>query len=146
MPYEWIKVDEKQYDSPPKEIKRSGVVFEVFISPYDLPEAVRGSYDDQRKRFVIEFRYIQDEPKEKVVGGQFVTFEVGKHSKRLYHIEVDVDKLRVNTVALQLVDKAIDHLGVQLSHTQDLPPNFQVAKRVLHDNVSKLTNPLPHVP
>ncbi len=30
----------------------------ILISPYDIPDGVRGGYDGDLKRFVVEFRYI----------------------------------------------------------------------------------------
>lgn len=79
-----------------------GVSIKVSLSPFDVPDAVRGNYDERLKRFIIEFRYIQDEPWARMDAGEHVAFRIGRTSHRLYGIELDADGLNVEEVSLVL--------------------------------------------
>src|SRR3972149_2878972 len=79
----------------------SKVKVEFMVSSYDIPEAVRGSYNKENDRFVIEFKYIGDEPTKAEPQDNYVTFVIGKNSSRLYRIEIDVKALRVEKVELR---------------------------------------------
>jgi hypothetical protein len=92
-----------------------GVEVKVFLSPYDVPEAVRGTYDKTIKRFVIEFQYISDEPLKRQFYDKYVDLKIGKNSRRLYAIEIDVDALKATSIEVQMgirqeVANALDSL------------------------------------
>lgn len=73
------------------ELKDSeGVKTEVSPSPYEFPLEVRGEIDDTHRRFIIEFRYLQDEPWILSKREANVGLRLGKHSKRLYGIEINL--------------------------------------------------------
>jgi len=57
---EWIRVEGGKYNLPRKEILR-GVEVNVFMSPYDVPQGVRGEFDEKLNRFQITFEYISEE-------------------------------------------------------------------------------------
>jgi hypothetical protein len=58
-----------------------GVLVELLLSAYDFPEAFRSRYDDKLRRYVIEFRYLDDEPSLLVPGDEHVAFLMGKNSR-----------------------------------------------------------------
>ena len=88
---------------------------------------MRGFYDEKSEKFAIEFRYIGEraegliEVREKKEPE--ICLFVGKHSSRLYRIEIDVKKLGADTVELQLMvpkavraaEEAIGRLGATVS-------------------------------
>jgi hypothetical protein len=111
---EWIEVDPTTLVTEKKSTIR-GVEVELIVSPYDVPEAVRGHYDESKKRFVIEFKYIGDEGTKKHTHDKNLTYRVGESSGRLHALEIDVDALKADSVALNVklieeVNEAFDHL------------------------------------
>jgi hypothetical protein len=81
----------------------SGVLFDVVVSPYDLPEAVRG-FRKSNGRFRIEFRYIDgDEPiAEELRVDEHVSAFEGKHSGRLLALEVDTAAIGADAVGVAI--------------------------------------------
>ena len=127
------------------------VEVEVFISPFEIPRAVRGFYDEQRKRFVVDFKYITQEPTEyKDFGPSEVTTKVGSKTGRILGFEIDVDALgassvsfRMRDVAQEVVRKAIiaarEHEAPSaLDPWSRIELNSRVASRVLEDSQDKV--------
>ena len=137
MMSQWIKVDSRAVNTRHVE-SRNGIEIEVFVSPYDVPAAVRGSYADEIKKFAIDFRYLT-EPEESIPEGGFdrhVQFFVGKGSKRLQRIVVDVDDLDANAVSLRII-KSIHALAAQRqSPLRD--GNYEMASKVIEEKKQEL--------
>ena len=125
----WIEINPSEYDEETI-AQQAGVEFHVFISPYDMPQAVRGGYDANRKLFAIDFKYIGDEPTERQQLDQYVTMHLGKKTRRLYRIDADVHGLGVTAVGLRLT-QAIDQLRAQFGAANSREANLRVAKEVL---------------
>lgn len=85
-----------------KETNDRGVLVSYRVSPHDVPRAVRGSYDAQIDRFVIELRYLDNEDSLKKKVDDFVVLRIGKNSKRLLGIELDTKNMGVHTVGLHI--------------------------------------------
>ena len=139
---DWIEFDPSTFQKSDRQFQ-DGVEIIVGLSPYDLPEAVRGGYNEELGMFVIEFRYLGN-GESRIPQGQDenVTFLVGEHSKRLYEIRVDVDGLRAKAVGLRvlIVDElngAIDNLE-RGSTDRSRTRNYEVAKDVIAKNSEKL--------
>ncbi len=138
---EWIELEPSSLGRNEHD-QIDGVEIIVGLSPYDVPEAVRGGYDKDIGRFVIEFRYL-DDGEERVSDAQEedVVLLVGEHSKRLYAIHVDVDRLKAEKVGLKVlipeVDEAIDKLGRKPQYSGRLS-HYEVAKDVISQNSEKL--------
>ena len=128
MSAEWVRVDPAEFDQEETREHR-GVHFTVFLSPYDLPDGVRG-WKDEKGPFFIEFKYITSGERTRaqhVV--EFVTLHLGKNSGRLYKIEVDVDARGAKSVELNaIVAKAIDKIK---NGNKQRASKYDVAKRVL---------------
>jgi hypothetical protein len=110
-----------------------GLAYTVFVSPYDVPHAVRGMYDDDDHIFIIEFRYIQDEPIRLMAWDENTTLRLGKHSGRLFGLQVDVDRVGAGTVKLDFVseiDQLVNKLGGAPA-SQFRGRNFALASEVL---------------
>ena len=109
----WIQVDQKTVN-PPRLERHQGVNLQVMVSPYDVPEAIRGEYDQGIKKFVVELKYLSAEepPYEKLTKGGGIVLYVGERTKRIYRIEIDVDALDATQVSLIIgrLEDAIDEL------------------------------------
>jgi hypothetical protein len=137
---DWLEIIPKEF-SESEHVQIRGVSVEVFLSPFDMPEAVRGSYDKDAKKFLIEFRYIGgDEPlsSDSLEGA---TISIGKHSKRIYKIELEqVDLTNEQKVGLRLIPK-VDAVLESLEHDRDSARragNYKVAKKIWHKWAEKL--------
>jgi len=136
---EWIQVNQKELNVPRTET-RNGVEVQVFVSPYDIPEAVRGAYDKRVNRFAIEFKYLADEePTVEQIDGDMRLF-VGKTSNRLHRIEIDVDRLDADCVYLHIF-KGIERL-VQLQKKPYRQGNYRTAERIIQGRRSELFSSL----
>ena len=100
----------------------------VLISPYDIPDGIRGRYDGQSNRFVVEFRYMVDEKYRRVFSGDGVWIRLGKYSGRVVGVEVDrrPDPYTVIGQAIQNVQSIADARAQRLL-------NYLVARKVLED-------------
>jgi hypothetical protein len=97
---DWIQVEIDDFDKVrPTNVR--GVEVEFFVSPYDVPEAIRGHYDDNQSKFVIDFRYVGKESVTNV-DYEHVTYKVGESSGRLYGLVIDVQALRAEAVGLSV--------------------------------------------
>jgi hypothetical protein len=84
---EWIRLEsiESKTDERSK-VDDISVVFRV--SPYDVPEAIRGSFDTNTRCLRIDLRYLADEPMKETQLDDGAVLHVGKNSGRLYGIEL----------------------------------------------------------
>ncbi|MCE9637556.1 MAG: hypothetical protein K8T90_17795 [Planctomycetes bacterium] len=131
----WIRLDQRRYGASETE-DRSGVEFHLVVSPYDLPDAVRGFFDRERKRFIIEFKYISPEETTESRVDAHVSVHTGRRSRRLYRIDVDVTSLGAEQVVLR-VKSAVDALAA--SSPARLPAdNASVVRHVLADKSPEL--------
>lgn len=60
-------------------------------SPYDVPTHARSFYDEQTGCLTIEFRYMSNEITKKIDLGSYVVATVGKLSRRIYAIQLNVE-------------------------------------------------------
>lgn len=98
----WIPVDTMEMN-PEKKVEEHGVELHVQISPYDVPQALRGGFNEESGRFEIEFRYIGEEPVRKQAADEYLSFYVGKKSGRLYKIQLDVKAMKAHKVTLRVM-------------------------------------------
>jgi hypothetical protein len=101
------------------------------MSPYDVPQALRGRYDKAAKRFVIEFRYLGDEDTRDESGGEHVVLRLGRNSGRIYGIVLDVDAMKASWVQLILLalKKREEKHRLPLRHE-----NYALAGQLLQQN------------
>jgi len=140
---EWLEVD-------PQELKKlaklshethGGVEIILSLSPYDLPDAVRGLFDKHKDKFIIEFRYIQEE-KLRTIGSDelndLISLRIGRNSGRLYGIEVNVNKAKANAVAhtIRTINYMLDFIINQPDFKRK--DNFNVAKKLLNSKCDSI--------
>lgn len=131
----WIRLDPRHY-APSEKEERNGVEFHLHVSPYDLPDAVRGFFDNERRRFAIEFKYISPEDTLEQRVDEHVSVQVGKTSRRLYRIYVDVTSLGAEQVVLRV--KSAVHALAASSSTRLPSDNASVVQHVLEDKSPEL--------
>jgi len=94
----WIKLDPKRLDAKQQEAT-AGMHLEFSLSPYDIPESVRGYSDENQKRFVIEFKYMTEEPLNERKLSEHLSVMEGKNSSRLYRVFiVDVNARNIGSI------------------------------------------------
>lgn len=135
----WVRV--RPDTKKAKQLKTiRGVQIEVQVSPYDIPEAVRGEYSKELSKFVIEFKYIGEEPFDLKGHQQHVALRIGKNSGRLYGIEIDVDALKVSEVRVR-VTNAIDSL-IRQPPINDRLNNYRLAGAAFAEASDRLFQPV----
>src|SRR5262245_6963731 len=103
MSTNWLPIDPSKLKTD-EDSQEGSVRFRVFVSPIDVPERVRGGYDETIQRFVIEFAYpnVGHEPVARQHHDAYVVLIIGRKSKRLHRIEVDTKALKAKRVQLQI--------------------------------------------
>lgn len=148
---DWIQVDESKYNK----IKQSSagldsrtVIIEMSLSPYEVPNQVRGDYDDDAKKFVIDFKYIDSEDLVPLDIDKHMSAFVGRRSGRLYSLLIDIDAMGAEAIELKIKEEDV-HKGAEaafkklaaavssgFSHNSYGAPNTQnygVAEKVVAD-------------
>lgn len=140
----YVWVDPERIIRRQESVEVDGVHLTVEASPYDVPTAVRGSYDTKRGLFKIEFRYIDDEPAanaDSTYDGISVT--EGKHSGKLLTISIPIDKpgwADAGVIALTTtnVARAMQLRGKSLGDELGRVLNQHAAEDALKDSMEKL--------
>lgn len=100
---EWTPINHDVADLRRK-ILVHGREVEVAVSPYDIPEAVRVSFDDVRHRLKIEFRYISaDEDRMLHMLPTDIILSLGKMSSRLYSVDFSLPQ-RVEDMPARFIE------------------------------------------
>ncbi|MDE2718789.1 MAG: hypothetical protein OXI33_17490 [Chloroflexota bacterium] len=134
----WTEIPTNQYEEPQE------VGFELdagsFISPYDIPDGIRATYNPRDPRVVFEFRYLVDEPfrysrddtwkeqdreKERAVSVGF-----GKYSDRIIRLELEADLPDLVDHRPQWMHAIV--AAIKRMKQPDMA-NYYVASRVLED-------------
>lgn len=147
----WIRVEPDSY------VKTKGAEVGVFISPYDIPAGVRGRYDEEIGRFVVEFRYMVNEKYRRLDRGNGVCLRLGEHSSRIVGVEVDVDVSRsrasqvpisvgTDTAASAAIGQAIQNVSNAKSAQARRWENYVVAQRVIEDKHDDIFGCVHHAP
>lgn len=122
----WMKVDQDMVNAPLDD-SMVGIDLKLFVSPYDIPIALKGDYNESISKFVIELEY--DSPDEELAApdvADHITFYSGLHSGRLHKIELDVDKANAGTVELQII---ADKIGSAITRLRTSQPKKYPRKR-----------------
>jgi len=127
----WIEVDQRELNEPRRETLRNGAEVQVFVSPNDIPTFARAEFSKAEKRFVMEFRYLsgEEETVERPVDTNLKVF-VGKHSNRLYRIEINVNNFTAEQLELY-IPKWIDELE-QVPQRPQRHGNYETVRKLLN--------------
>jgi len=132
---DWIPIDLDKVSTEPIRVP-DDVHIELYLSPFAIPEAVRGRFDKKQGKFFIEFRYSSNEPTLRERQNDDIALHVGKRSGRLYGIEVNVEHAQAKSVTLTTyIPKKISETIKRLAN--DRPDyrgdNFRVTNEVVDD-------------
>jgi hypothetical protein len=139
---EWIKTN--TFDLAARRGKKACRIDpHVFLSPYDVPNAVRTStYKD---KIVIEFRYINIMEDKKIHEGKNdgVLLEVGVSTKRLYKVILDRSVLEHfdehNLRALLPLKSAVDDFVAHQENISSNTAKYSAALSAISDNYEYLS-------
>lgn len=91
---EWVSVPHKEINKP-EEKDQQGVKVKFMLTPTDIPiawRAFREGENTHHDKLILEFKYlVASEPLRQFEQAQGVTVFLGKNSKRVYRIVVDVN-------------------------------------------------------
>lgn len=140
---DWLTIDPQRISSASTTRKaEKGVELTISLSPYDIPDGVRSRNDEESRRFIIDFSYIEDEPWDVASHSKYVSLKLGKFSGRLRGIELHLDAIAEDRVSIRmevpnLVSKAIKNLPKTPRHKRRTQ-NYLIATRVLSEHNSEL--------
>jgi len=147
MKTEWLQVDTQDLN---KEVTKTirDVRVKVSLSPYDVPQMVRGFRETDSDFFVIELKYLTDEPIKAVQAKNApIELGVGVNSGRIYRIKVDVVKLGCTAVGLEFVERdvlgAIEGLGASPPFNR-LPERYKLTRDVISSYGDRLFSGAGH--
>ncbi|MEX5559711.1 hypothetical protein Q1J45_19280 [Pseudomonas rhodesiae] len=128
---EWISVSQHELNEVESKEQR-GIKLQFMLSPADLPTAWRGYHLDSAT-VAVEFKYLSsNEAKVIQHQGDGVSIEVGKNSKRIYRIILDV--MKISSSGAIMVSKAAG----ALEHSQGLnKSNSEVIQKFLTSKKSQ---------
>ncbi|RMU26760.1 hypothetical protein ALP31_103362 [Pseudomonas amygdali pv. morsprunorum] len=128
---EWISVSQHELNEVESKEQR-GIKLQFMLSPADLPTAWRG-YNLNETTVVVEFKYLSSNESRLIESpSDVVSIEVGKNSKRIYRIMLDV--LRNPPSGAIMISRATD----ALEHSHGLnKSNSEVILRFLTSKKSR---------
>lgn len=111
----------------------------IGLSPFDVPERVRGYRDPDSKNFVIEFGYLGDsERRVPRPLDESISIRIGENSGRPYEIHIDVEGLGAENVNLSIVERAIEGYAETLTKGDRQRKVLRVAESILKDKGKEL--------
>ena len=135
---EWISVFQHELNTVESH-ERGGIKLQFMLSPADLPTAWR-AYPVEQNTFAVEFKYLSgNEAKYFESLDDGVTLEVGKNSKRVYRIVLDL--LRIPSPGEIMINRAAGAL--EQSHSlnkrnSDVIHKFLVSKKSRPDLIERI--------
>ncbi len=128
----WIRVNSSEFQHE----TTSSRSISFYISPYDIPQAVRGFFDSETNEVVIAFRYADGaEPTETRTHSDKVNLVIGKKSNRIFEIRLHKDFCATGTVKLdfkttEMISDALKRLSPAEGRTH-ARSNYNVATSVI---------------
>lgn len=124
----------------------SAVTVGFNVAPHQVPKAVRGYLDSQRGRVVIELRYADDEEFRLERQDERVWLRLGKHSRRLFGLELEttgsaVPKVQLRFRAVEEIEEAVEKLIMQKPSSRERE-NYSFAKQAIESRKSRLSSEL----
>ncbi|QFS88427.1 MULTISPECIES: hypothetical protein [unclassified Marinobacter] len=144
MNTQWLKINPSEFA---ERAEKGNQGRKRFISPYDLPEAVRAYESRDGNHIVFEFRYIPI--KESILKKELnedVNFEIGKASKRIYKITARKEALEKgqskNEGSVEKMENALESL-IKRQKTKELNVDaYSANKKIIHQFKGPLTEEL----
>ena len=140
----WIRIKPGKYIALGDSIEAG-----VLISPYDIPNGLRGGYGDDC--FVVEFRYMVNEEYRSLDADNGTRIRLGKHSSRIVGVEADVDRLGFavaveerNAAAYAAIDNAMQNVEKIEDARARRRENYAVTQKILEDKQAEIFGNIQH--
>lgn len=124
-------------DYGPK-IEYRGEYTKFSLSPYDVPQYARVSYDKEKHILSIEFKYLTpDEPRHFVAPTDKISFEIGKSSGKIYKIKLEKIESgsKISKITIEMIEKEVDEFIEKIPSKDERNEvqilNFGLAKDIL---------------
>ena len=127
----WIPVEEIPHDPLPNDKSVGGAQYSA--SPYSRPQAVRGYLNKDRNAYMLEFKYIGDEPVERIELDSKLAVIRGAQSGRVFGIEMYAELLRERMLE-KMATSAMQKLAARPGQSARMSENFAAAQRVVHSS------------
>lgn len=120
----------------------NGVKLELFVPPFAVPEAVRGSFNETSQLFEIEFRYSglsisEDRLKKSGSKDGVVQFFVDGETEKIIRITIDVKSVKADAVELELKHR-IESEGPVDRMTNLRKLNLKAAASAIHSKKAEI--------
>jgi hypothetical protein len=113
---------------------------QVFRSPYDVPDALRATYDSEKGLLALDFHYMTPEPQTKTIDVQpDLQFTLGRNSGNIYGIVVQVKSTAALAHLPSRLGESLKELAVKRPANSE---NYHVVAQVVHENSNALL-PIP---
>jgi hypothetical protein len=132
----WIPIDRKQIRDYQTSHSEGGVETMFAPSPYDLPDAVAVDSDVTTGSVWIRFHYLEPERTEAYPVRKDITFYIGRHSRRLYAVEISVNNVRKIDAVRRAFQDAVSVMAANVP--QHRKANFRAAREAVENSTEAL--------
>lgn len=119
-----------------------GMHLVIELSPYETPKGVGAGFDEKTKRFVMDFRYIDEEPSKSCTLPNGIEITEGRHTGKLLSIAIPTDNATYkNTYVIELQAKILDALKNRFAASKGgvgRELNINAAKSVIDKDLREL--------
>ena len=136
----WTTIKTEEF-SRSRKTADEGIKIEISLSPYDVPEAVKGSYCSEHRKFIISFKYLTKESTKSRRIGDYILVKEGVGSNRLIEMEIDVTALNVEEIKLEVAPILKDFYESLPRPSYSDPLNHPISReRVTGEIIEKYRN------
>jgi len=117
-----------------------GIDLTVSLSPYDLPSAIIGEYEQEAKDFVISLEYMDDEPRRLAhTNAEGIHAYVGKYSGKILRISIPIDHPPLDRAAFISLEPTFLHAIDEIDRAQPRARlNHRAAKYLIQTEFKNL--------
>lgn len=137
---QWLKLDRRNFEG--EGVTESGAEHvRMYHSIYDVPQLVRGFFDEESLEFVVQFKYIAPEQTKTQEIQPGLAVSVGRNSGRIFEIRVSQGR---ESEPIEGFCEVVEALSKSRNHRAMAKPNYLVAKSVINKERHRLTAELAH--
>lgn len=135
-----IQVEAEEFCREARTEKIHGVDFHVTLSPYFFPERLECGYDQDAGSYVIEFKYLDNEPGcDQPDQEGLVTLSLGRHTGRLLAVRIHVDRHEIKQIKMCVTDDVPKAIRQIENAKPDMRENYQAAGEVFRHHTDDIT-------
>ncbi|WP_339494927.1 hypothetical protein [Pseudomonas sp. RA_105y_Pfl2_P56] len=135
---EWVLVSQHELNEVESQEQR-GLKLQFMVAPADLPTAWRITHESSNIA-EVEFKYLGgNEPKSTEHVNSNVTLEVGKNSKRIYKITLDMHKVAASgELMISRAADVVEHSSWLNKNNSDVIHRFLTSKNSKMDIIERM--------